>query len=57
MKDGVVCNVSIVSEKGRDLVLQNPWVGKKITINGESFEGERIILPTRAGDTYEIIVN
>ena len=32
LKNGEVCGVRILSEKGRDLTVQNPWPGKKVCV-------------------------
>ena len=32
LKKGEVCGVCILSEKGRDLTVQNPWPGKKVCV-------------------------
>ena len=64
MNNGVVSGVKIVSEKGRDCVVVNPWPGKKVTIvrNGgkpgpaaETKQGERFSFRTAMNETIEII--
>ena len=45
--------IEIVSEKGKQLVLESPWKITKIAVNGirkENWEGPRIIIDTVAGD-------
>ena len=62
LKDGSVGDVTIVSEKGRDLKLKNPWPGKDVLIKtpdgkivevlGDSLDGNLIELATIPGGTY-----
>lgn len=57
LKDGVVRSLSLFSEKGRPLILQNPWGNGKVVVsdaNGEEkiLEGERLTMDTEAGQTY-----
>ena len=62
LKDGTVGEVTIVSEKGLDLKLQNPWPGKdvlmktpegkKIPVAGDSQDGDLIELSTVTGGKY-----
>ncbi len=59
LKDGKVSFLTIKSDKGRDLKLQNPWKGKKVEVksNGESniMEGDFITMKTQEGATYEFL--
>ena len=55
LKNGVIGNIRIVSEKGRDCQLQNPWPGKPVTVfrndrKAETLTGERLSLKTTAGE-------
>jgi alpha-L-fucosidase 2 len=55
LKGGEVRNVRILSEKGRDLMVQNPWPGRNVRVvrNGQPAEtvgGERFALKTFAGE-------
>lgn len=57
LKDGEVISLVLVSEKGRDLTLQNPWGQKKVKIEnpvtGQTIvSGEFIKMKTEAGQTY-----
>lgn len=59
LKSGVVSGVSILSEKGRDCVVSNPWPGKKVKIsrNGvaaETVSGERFTLKTKENETLAL---
>ena len=54
-KDGVVSGVTILSEKGRDCTLVNPWPDKDVTLvrNGQAAEtlnGERFTFKTTTGE-------
>ena len=56
LKDGKVRYVKILSEKGRDCVVQNPWPGKTVIVtrkNGtkEQLKGEQFKFKTNAGET------
>jgi alpha-L-fucosidase 2 len=56
LKDGTVQFVKILSEKGRDCTIVNPWPGKKIVVysNGkkiDTLKGDRVVLKTTAGET------
>lgn len=58
LKDGEVCYLTIHSEKGRDLTLQNPWGNSKVEVskgssNKDIVEGEFISFNTQAGTTYK----
>lgn len=55
MKDSTVTGVKIVSEKGRDCTVQNPWPGKKVRLirNGkmaEALDGAIFRFKTSAGE-------
>jgi alpha-L-fucosidase 2 len=59
LKSGVVSGVTILSEKGRDCVVFNPWPGKKVKVsrNGaatETISGERFTLKTKENETLTI---
>jgi hypothetical protein len=56
---GEVANLTIFSEKGRELNLLNPWKNRKVKVKEagsaeKTYEGERIIIPTQPGVTYSI---
>ncbi len=58
-KDGVISGVKIVSEKGKDCIIINPWPGQavRITRNGklsESVTGARFTLKTAVDETAEL---
>lgn len=58
LKNGVVKSLTLVSEKGRDLTLQNPWRQTKVEVANEItgknvVEGEYITMKTEAGQTYQ----
>ncbi len=64
MKNGVVSGVRIVSEKGRDCTVVNPWPGKQVRIvrtgakpgpAAETKQGERFSFRTAMNETIEII--
>jgi hypothetical protein len=59
LRDGMVAEVRIVSRKGRDCTIENPWPGRPITLvrngrKGETLTGERITFATAVGETVEI---
>ena len=61
LKDGVVSGVKIVSEKGRDCVVQNPWPGRAVQLvrnrNIEELEtriGKRFTFKTTPGERIEL---
>ena len=61
LKGGVLSGVKIVSEKGRDCTLQNPWPGRRVRVfrdgqPAETRDGARFTLPTRAGERMELEV-
>ena len=54
MKNGTVCGVRILSEKGRDCTVQNPWPGRKVSLAGrETLTGERFTFKTRPEEIIE----
>lgn len=58
LKKGKVTSLELVSEKGRDLTLQNPWGRKNIKIESPGMErtftgGELIKIKTEAGRSYK----
>jgi hypothetical protein len=62
LRQGEVANLSVFSEKGRELHLLNPWKNRKVTVkeaNGEKMtvEGEQIIISTKLGVTYSFFPN
>ena len=55
LKNGVVAGVKIVSEKGRDCTVQNPWPGKKVILAGrETLAGERFTFKTQPEETIAL---
>ena len=57
LKNGAVGNVTMISEKGRDLTMLNPWEGKGIRIktpDGATIkaQGDTIRIPTIPNGTY-----
>jgi hypothetical protein len=57
---GEVFNLSVLSEKGRELNLLNPWKNRKVTVKevgGETktYEGDEIKISTKAGVTYRFL--
>lgn len=55
-KNGLVGGVRIVSERGRDCVLRNPWPGRAVAVtrNGrkaETLAGDRLTITTTAGES------
>jgi hypothetical protein len=58
-KNGATCGVRIVSEKGCDCTIVNPWPGKTVCVarNGamaETVKGERFLLKTAVGETIRL---
>jgi hypothetical protein len=58
-KNGVVTGVKILSEKGRDCTVQNPWPSRKVRrladgVPAETLSGERFTFPTQPGQTIEL---
>ena len=59
LKDSVVAEVRIVSEKGRPCVVENPWPGRKVmlTRNGrkaETLAGDRLSFETTPAETISL---
>lgn len=59
LKAGRVTQLTIVSEKGRDCVLENPWHGKglRLSRNGrkaETLTGDKVTFHTVAGESISI---
>jgi glycosyl hydrolase family 95 len=57
--EGRVQYARIMSERGRECIVVNPWAGKRVTLyrdgsKAESLEGERLLLATRAGESIEL---
>jgi hypothetical protein len=51
LKSGEVSGVKILSEKGRDCTVQNPWPGRRVSIAGrETVDGERFTFRTKPGE-------
>ncbi len=56
LKGGAVAGVTIVSEKGRDCTVQNPWPGRKVKLSGrEVLTGERFTFKTKPGATIALV--
>ena len=60
LKDGQVRNVTILSEKGRECTVQNPWPGKSVTLsrNGkkaETLKGNRFTFKTANGERIGLV--
>ncbi|MCX6877814.1 MAG: hypothetical protein NTW21_28985 [Verrucomicrobia bacterium] len=56
---GVVSPVTVLSERGRDLVIENPWPGRAVVVtrNGrqaETVTGERLKLKTAVGEALAL---
>ena len=59
LKDGTVQTVKILSEKGRDCTVVNPWPGKSFQLirdgkKTEILEGDRVTFETEAGEVFEL---
>ena len=59
LKNGVVTGVKILSEKGRQCTLQNPWPGQSVRLVGNSqlqelLTGNRFDFKTTAGEIIEL---
>ena len=55
LKNGTVTDVKILSEKGRDCVVQNPWPGRKVKLVGrETLTGDQLEFKTRQGEIIEL---
>lgn len=62
IKKGQIGPVTITSEQGRPLVLQNPWHGKSVKITSTSGdhiiqEGVQLSVSTHPGETYFFTIN
>ncbi|MGL5618518.1 MAG: glycosyl hydrolase family 95 catalytic domain-containing protein, partial [Tannerellaceae bacterium] len=62
IKKGQIGPVTITSEQGRPLVLQNPWHGKSVKITSTSGdhiiqEGAQLSVSTHPGETYFFTIN
>ncbi len=60
LNNGEVTELSIVSEKGRELSLQNPWPQRKVKVmeNGamrETMEGDRFTVETKTNASYRFV--
>lgn len=60
LKNGEVTFLTLFSEKGRDLTLQNPWRERRVKVKDNTSgdiiaEGEYIRMKTVAGGTYQFI--
>jgi alpha-L-fucosidase 2 len=58
IKNSVIKNVSVTSEKGRDLCLQSPWKGKRIKMKEDGnppvfLDGDILMVQTKPGKRYE----
>jgi alpha-L-fucosidase 2 len=61
IKNGVVGEVSILSEKGRECTIVNPWPGKQVRLarNGnpsETLDGKRCTFKTGPGETVALVL-
>ncbi|MCW1923843.1 hypothetical protein OKA05_14845 [Luteolibacter arcticus] len=61
-KGGVVAGVKIVSEKGEDCTIVNPWPGKKVQVlrtgkAANTVEGTHFTLETTVGESLELKVD
>jgi hypothetical protein len=59
IKNGRVGQLTILSEKGKDCVLKNPWQGKELRLsrNGrkaEKLAGDQVVFHTVAGESISI---
>jgi alpha-L-fucosidase 2 len=59
LTDGEVVEVRILSEKGRDCTVENPWPSKSVTAfrdgrKAEIVQGEKFILKTKPGELIEL---
>ena len=57
LRDGIVGEVTVVSEKGRTLSMMNPWEGRAVKVAGPKgtrtvYEGTVIKMKTEAGGIY-----
>jgi len=59
IKKGVIGNITIFSEKGRDCTVVNPWPGDDVSFvrngkNAEKLTGNRFIFKTAPGETIQL---
>jgi hypothetical protein len=59
LKNGAVQRAAIVSERGRECVVQNPWPGRKVQLvrngkNAETLDGRRFTFKTAPSETIEL---
>ena len=55
MKNGVVSGVKIISEKGKDCTVVNPWPGRTVKVAGrETLSGDRFTFKTGIGETVTL---
>ena len=59
LKGGVVSGVTILSEKGRDCTVQNPWPGKAVSLIrdgkvSETVSGERFTFKTGENESVSL---
>ena len=55
LKNGAVTGVKIVSEKGRDCTVENPWPGNSVKLAGrETLTGDRFTFKMKPGETIEL---
>lgn len=55
LRNGTIENVRMVSEKGRQCTVQNPWPGRKVTLDGSRFlEGDRVTFETKPGQVITV---
>ena len=57
LENGEIVEVTLFSEKGRDLTLQNPWKGRDVEVRTKGggkqvLSGDRIRMKTQEGATY-----
>ncbi|WP_454879915.1 glycosyl hydrolase family 95 catalytic domain-containing protein [Sphingobacterium detergens] len=60
LENGAVAYVEILSEQGRNLILDNPWPGQKVSCrkNGkmkETMQGDRLHIKTAKGDRVYLV--
>jgi hypothetical protein len=56
MKNGVVSGVKIISEKGKDCTVVNPWPGRTVKVAGrETLSGDRFTFKTGIGETVTLV--
>lgn len=59
LKNGSVTGVKIISEKGKDCTVQNPWPGRKVQLirnsrTDQTFSGDRFGFKTDAAENIEL---